>query len=402
MPDAAKSTRVSYGPPRGDEERRALGTLLALSFGFPVADADVWFDRAGHSNARVIRSGSEVRGGLIQLPMGQHFGGRRVPMVGFAGVGVSPEARAKGVATDMMKRALRELHLRSVAISTLYPATMPLYRRAGFEIAGGWYRMRVAARDFPRLSFSTTDRELDLRRYRPEDERAVRQLYTRCARERNGWLDRSEYIWERIRRTRDGNAVHGHVLEGASGLEGYVFYKQRMNDHGFELDVTDMAAETPRGLRALVSFLGDHRSLAGEITWHGGVDDLVLASMTEHRYHLELRHHWMLRIVDVKSALEARGYPRRLKVALSFDIADDVIAANRGRWVLEVSGGRGKVKRGGRGELTVDVRGLASLYSGFSSAPALALLGKARGSDQTLRRATAVFAESAPSLPDMF
>src|SRR5690606_18079286 len=216
---------------------------------------------------------------------------------------------ARGVATELMKRGLRELALRGVAISTLFPASLPLYRRAGFEVAGGWYRMCARIRDFPRQGGPSA---LQVRSYEPADERAVRLLYARHARERNGWLDRSEYIWERTRRVQDGAAVFGHVLERAGRMEGYVFYRQRRGDHGFHLDITDAAAETTDALLGIAAFIADHRSIGDQVCWHGGPDDPLLASLREHVYQLELRHHWMVRIVDVKAALEARGYPRRL------------------------------------------------------------------------------------------
>jgi predicted acetyltransferase len=397
MPPAKRSSRTSYGRPKGEAELLELARVLSVSFGFEAEGARRWFDKAGLDNVRVLRAGGQLKGGLLQLPMGQHFGGRRIDMVGYAGVGVAPEARARGVATDLMRRAMRELSKREVPISTLYPASLPLYRRAGYGVAGGWYRLRAAAADFPRC-----ERPLTARAFESSDERQVRALYTRRARERNGWLDRSEYIWERTRRIHEGNHTTGHVLEKRGRIVAYVFYRQKRNWHGFDLEISDMAADTPDAARSLMRFISDHRSMAGEVCWHGSVDDPLLSLMPEHRYQIDLRHHWMLRIVDVKRALEARGYPLGLEATLGLDVRDDVLATNRGRFRLDISGGRGEVKRGGRGELRLDVRALATLFSGHHDGRALALVSGAEGSDKVLQRASAIFAGDAPSLPDMF
>lgn len=395
--------RHSYGLPKSPEERTELGRILGLSFGFPAEKTGAWFDNVGLDNVRVIRRGARVLGGLLQLPMGQHFGGRRVAMVGIAGVGVTPDARGVGGATELMRCTMRELYRRGVPVSTLYPAVLPLYRRAGYEIAGGWYRWKMAVRDLPRAAPS-----LAVRAATAGDERAVRQLYAHVARRSACWLDRSAYIWERVRREQDGAQVHGHVLErrrssrGDADIEGYVFYRQRRTGHGFHLEVSDMAAASPSAARDLLGFLAEHRSLGEDISWHGAPDDPFLMAMRDHGYQLELRRHWMLRIVDAAGALEARGYPAGLRARVGFELADDVISANRGGFVLAIDGGRGRVKRGGRAELTLDIGALASLYSGFTSAEALADAGRIDGKDGALARVSAVFAGRAPSLPDMF
>src|SRR5690606_17876867 len=97
------------------------------------------------SGIRALRRRGQVLGGLLLIPMGQFFGCRRVSMTGVAGVSVVPAARGQGVATRLMTAALREMR-RGNALSALYPATMPLYRRVGYELAGARYRVEVPVR----------------------------------------------------------------------------------------------------------------------------------------------------------------------------------------------------------------------------------------------------------------
>ena len=73
-----------------------LGALLAHAFGFPPEDAAAWFERAGSENVLAYREEAGVAGGLLLVPMGQFFGGRSVPMMGVAGVGIAPERRGSG------------------------------------------------------------------------------------------------------------------------------------------------------------------------------------------------------------------------------------------------------------------------------------------------------------------
>src|SRR5687767_15868830 len=74
---------------------------------------------------------------------GHFFGGRSVPAVGIGGVATAAHARGKGLAETLVTETLRELRGAGFAISTLYPATVPLYRRCGYEYAG--FRMHYRA-----------------------------------------------------------------------------------------------------------------------------------------------------------------------------------------------------------------------------------------------------------------
>src|SRR4051812_41792516 len=84
-----------------------LGDVLSHAFGFPAPDAQEWFARAGRDNLRALRRGQTVIGGLLEIPMGQYFGGRSVSTLGVAGVAIVGEERGRGVATQMMVSMLR-------------------------------------------------------------------------------------------------------------------------------------------------------------------------------------------------------------------------------------------------------------------------------------------------------
>jgi predicted acetyltransferase len=112
---------------------------------------------------------------------------------------------------------------------------------------------------------------------------------------------------------------------------------------------------------------------------------------------------WMLRVLDVERALGARGYPDGLAREIAFEVSDDLLEKNRGRFTLAVDGGRGQVQRGGGGAaVRLDVCGLAALFSGYLPAQELARAGMAEGPDEALAAATAAFAGPGPWLPEIF
>jgi predicted acetyltransferase len=386
-----------YGKLRDQHDIDVLGTLAARAFGGDV-ESGREFITANREHARVLRRGSELIGGLTLIPMGQFFGGKRVSMTGVAGVAIAPHGRGRGAATELMRAAVTELYQDGVALSTLYPATLPLYRRTGYEHAGGRYRISVPARDI-----GVSDHELDMRPARDRDVRAIKAMYTDRARHRQGWLDRGEYVWERaLGKPRDLEMQRFLVTSGSTP-EGYIVYWQK-NDPaaGYHVEVNDMIATTARAGRRLLSFLAAKRSQARDVIWYGGPDDPLLYLLPERGFTMSLNYPWMLRITDVAAALGQRGYAPDLECRLELQIIDDVIAGSSGRYVLDVAGGSAQARKGGRGSMEIHVRALASLYTGHMSPYQLAALGLIKASPRVLARAASLFAGPAPSLPDFF
>lgn len=80
----------------------------------------------------------------------------------------------------------------------------------------------------------------------------------------------------------------------------------------------------------------------------------------------------------------------------------EVLTANAGSWQLRVQDGRGSVEPGGPGSLRIDVRALASLFTGFADPWTLAQTGRLEGTPEDLRAAAAVFAGPLPWMREMF
>jgi len=388
---------LSFGVPT-EADRSALAPILAHSFGFPVEETPDWFARAGHENVRVLHRDGRVIGGLLTVPMGQFFGGRSVPMVGIAGVGITPDARGGGIATKLMSETVREARRNGFALSTLYPATVPLYRGVGYARAGARYETRITPH-----AAATRARELEIVRVESAADVDVRGTYARFAALRPGFLDRGPYVWGRSFKPRKG-AVETFKAMGDRGCEGYVTIKHQMGDGGAiasEVFANDFVAITRQGAERLLDLMAGYGSIATAVRWYGAAPDLLTSVLSDRRHEIKLNEYWMLRVCDVERALTVRGYPQ-LEASLDLEVADDIIPENAGRFRLRLSDGRAIVERGGEGTFRIDVRGLAALYSGFHDARTLADLGELTARDTDLAVADAIFAGRSPAMSDFF
>lgn len=384
------------GVSHGEEELHALTRIQAWAFGVDAAAAEVWLAKSGHENVRVARLQGRTVGGLIEIPMGQWFGGRSVPMLGIAGVGVAPEARGQGVARSLMLDTLRAARERGIAVSTLYPAAIALYRAAGYELAGSRFRHTAQLRTLPIVRS-----DLRVEVLGPDAESAVESLYRTVAAEHTGYLDRGLYVWRRVRQNRQGEPLPGFGVFGSRGLEGYVYLSQQGPPEQLDLVVQDFVATSGAVALRLLALLADHRSTMKSLVLTGAAPSPLLLAPTELLFKTDVSDTWMLRVVEPALALTARGYPH-IELGVDLELTDRTLPENSGRYQLEVSGGRAQVSRGGSGAVALDERALAALYTGFFSPALLARDGRLAGDAAALARLGVLFAGPLPALADFF
>jgi len=395
-----------YGAPADETELRALGDVVIAALAPTLPTDDVvttrWIERVSSGvDPRVVRdSQGRVAGGLVNIPQGQWFGGRSVSTGAITAVGVAPEHRGRGAASQLMAGLIRELHQRNVALSCLYPATQPVYRSADYERAGQHYRYRL---QLPPV-LQRDDGVLRARPMLAEDEPAVRAIYNLNARNSTGWFDRSDWFWQRMILHSHRYRLRSYVFERDGSIEAYIsFTHEAEPTRRYDLVLTDLRASTADGWRALLAFISAHQSMAPHAFIRGdGVEQWFSLLREQQGFEVNQRDDWMLRVVDVPRALRDRGYAQHVTAALHLEVTDPLIEANNGRWVLSVANGRATVERGGEGRLALSVRALAPLYTGYLHARALAQLGWCELDEQSADAASSIFSGPAPGMPDVF
>jgi predicted N-acetyltransferase YhbS len=185
--DQPDATPVVIRAVRPDDGLDALLDLAERSFG-PASPAGL--DRRRRMIADTIANGRSFgafdgdrpAGAAVFHDMRQWWCGRAVPMAGVAAVMVAPEDRSRGIGRRLMTVVLDEMAARGYPLSALYPATTPLYRSLGWELAGVRETAVIPARSLrdlvppdPAVSAITdvTAGPVRLRRAAPGDAEAV-------------------------------------------------------------------------------------------------------------------------------------------------------------------------------------------------------------------------------------
>src|SRR5918992_3937685 len=115
------------------EEHRALMVQDAQAFGESTTSVSIdrSVARTRVEELRVLEEDGTRLGLLLARGQPVRWGGRPVPASQLSGLSVGAEHRGRGVATELLRSYLAEVYERGAAISTLFPAAVQLYRRAG-------------------------------------------------------------------------------------------------------------------------------------------------------------------------------------------------------------------------------------------------------------------------------
>jgi predicted acetyltransferase len=318
---------------------------------------------AGHALA--VFDGGRQAGGAHYLDMRQWWAGREVPMAGVAGVTMAPEARGQGIGRQLMTETLRLIAARGYPLSALYPATMPIYRSLGWELAGRIPRAVVAARSLrsllPSDSALLTNEPASppVRQVTPHDAADVIAALGRAYREARDCGPITRDVSSVELGIRDDPDSYRYLC----GDEGFLSYRWQPGNGAIFAD--RMVAATPAALRELLALLAGHSSTADTVTIRTAPDSPLWLLLRER--DAEFSHFmWMLRVVDAPAAVAARGFGTGIGGSVLLNVADDVLPGNAGTWRFTVGGGQGILERAepARGALTVGARGLSALYAG--------------------------------------
>lgn len=382
-----------------DLRRRAFGPVSATQLPVWMTSMRTTIEAGATIGAF---DGARLVGSARYHLMRQWWLGRSMPMAGVAGVKVAPEERGRGIGTAMMARMLHDVAGRGFPVSVLYPATAPLYRSFGWEIAGGKYETVVPARSLATLigpdesvpagpsspdagpsspdagpptppSWPAPPR---VRRATPDDGAAIVAIKSLVHERLRHCGPSTREPWE----LRDWLADPEHFAYLAD--DGFLSYRWAQQTD--EVAVEELIAVSAETARALWQIVASHATMATSIRACLAPDDPVHVLSREPDAELHRAGPWMLRVVDAAAAIAARGFPAGVTASVSLELADPELPANAGYWRLEVAGGRGSLQRanGGTetGALRLGARGFAALFAGSAIGP-LRLAGLAAGGD---------------------
>lgn len=402
--------------PIEEREIKDFFSIAEQVFGHELRDDDLTRYSRIHE---IDRSIAAVEGDVIIGTTGAFSFRMTVPggEVGAAGVtvvSVLPSHRRRGALTKMMRHQLDDVRRRNEPVAILWASEGGIYQRFGYGMAS-----IVAAIDIERDRAGFIQQSDPVGRTRlVSTEEALLLLpgiYDHVRAVTPGMYKRSEEWWDA-----HTLADPEHHREGAGPLcravweedgspGGYVLYRVRSEwgDDGVpsgHVFVEELIATSPVATREMWRFVSGIDLVARIKGWNQPVDDPVFRMLEEPRRLRPMLHdNLWLRIVDVRSALEARAYSANGSIV--FELDDSFCPWNEGRYKLEAKDGEGRLDDASEHpELTLSAADLGACYLGGTGFTQLVRAGRVvEHIPGAAQRADTLFkSERAPWCPENF
>ena len=306
--------------------------------------------------------------------------GAVVPAAHVTLVAVAPTARRRGVLTRFIGQQFADMRAAGEPIAALWASEGRIYQRFGYGLAARKLSLTVETRE---INFTApVPAEGRLREGLPTDLRDMMiKVYDEVYAQRPGWSERAARHWDHRLADPDAwrrgfSGRRAVVHEGEHGVDGYALWRVTNNwtDAGpaGEVRVMEHVATTPAAYAALWRFLLTVDLTRTATHWFCSVDEPLLFMVDEpRRLGSRLGDALWVRIVDLGAALSARRYQADVDVV--FEVTDELIPANAGRWRLTASSQTAKcVSTADSPDLACDIGALGAAYLGGTSLIALA------------------------------
>jgi len=334
-------------------------------------------------------------------------GGAALPSAGVTWVGIMPTHRRRGALRMLMTRMFEDARQRREPLAVLWASEGSIYQRFGYGLSTLASSIDLE-RDRAQLVSTSpavgTVRLVDI----DEARRLLPPIFEHNRSQFPGFYSRSpewwklemlaDYKWARRGFERKFFAVH----ERDGRPDAYAIYRARQewsnSVPGSQLQVEEILALDGEALREMWRFIFGIDLIKRITTRAGSVDEPLLSMLAEpRRLNLRLRDGLWLRVLDVPSAFERRGYAADGTIVL--EVRDEFLPDAGGRFRLAAKGGRGAVERTTEAaEIALDAADLGALYLGGFTFAGLARAGRTQELvDGARARADAIFHSPAPA-----
>jgi predicted acetyltransferase len=358
--------------PMTEGDIEAAAAVQAEAFGGSAAEGVERYRNGPRYTWRdgwVVEMDGEIRAAAIAIPATWWFRGVAYPISAIAGVAVRDVDRRRGFASALMRSILQADLAAARPYSALYPFQHGFYRRLGYASVGLMHYWRIPAAQLP------DDPQLrrSVRQLVMADRAQVQGLYSQTLLDGASGLERNDGQWAQ-RWTREDERW---VVFDDGDLRGYLVYRPAQTS----LEVVEFVAPSAEAERGLWAFLAAQVEQRSAITLLTPIDPAYWALLKEPAMQdavnrgfilndvAALTMSFMVRVVDVRAALDARAFPKDVSGRFSLDLRDPVLKPSGQLLEIQLADGRAKVKPAhGAADVQGDIVILSQIWCGALSA----------------------------------
>ena len=292
-------------------------------------------------------------------------------------VSTYPEYSGLGLMSQLMKKGLSEMRDNRQSISLLYPYSIPLYRKKGWEIISD------------KMSYSIRDVQLPknieaagyVRRVSWEDPDFM-DLHTQFAKQTHGCLFRNNLAWDEYWKWDEDDTTVAVYYRDDDLPRGYMVYLIK-DDIMYIKEMIYLDMESRKGLW---KYIGAHESMVGEVRGYNYFSEPIAFSFEDSEIKETIRPYIMGRLGDTRMFLEKYRFRGEAHGGITLRISDPFLEWNDQSLTLDIAGGRCEVtKTASRRTAAMSIGTLTTLLLGYKRASELAALERIDADRETIK-----------------
>lgn len=322
-----------------DKYEDPMKHILSYCFGLPPEFGEEFISETFQSdNCLGCFDGDRLGALLCISPFDMYFHGETVLMGGIGAVSTLPEYRHCHCASNMLIKSLEIMKERGYTFSALGPFSYEFYRKYGWELGFHSKKYNIRVDDLGGLGVGRgVFRPLNL-----DDIPRVKSLYESFISKYNGAIRRDEKTWNSKLNVqgKDRDYAYGYSRQG-DGLHGYIFYSIENR----KLYIRELIYDSLDTKLELMRFVYNHSAQVETVIWDAPQDDNTMLMLANPRIGQTINPGMMIRVVDVKKALEAYDFPLLYRGSIAIKIQDKWAPWNDGVFNILIKKGSATVEK---------------------------------------------------------
>lgn len=380
-----------------------------LRYAFQVTEEDL--QRAGWRDDEIMQSkfpvleradvlgcwnGDELVSQIAVYPLRMNIHSSIYDIGHVTSVSTYPEYSGHGLMKRLLRLSLVRMREDRRSLALLYPFSIPLYRKFGWEIVSN--KMSYKVKDTQIHPGRIKDRSPGYVRRVEWNDPEFMNLHARFALKTHGCIMRDSVAWDEYWRWDEEDTLVAIYYDIEDTATGYMVYSIKTDImHIKEMVYLNMEAQ-----KGLWNYISAHYSMIDEVRGYTYRNELMAFMLEDGNISETIRPYMMARIVDVEMFFEDyRTDDAEADVCFAFEIEDSFAEWNNRTFNVLFHGGRAEVTgmdADHRVRMTIGT--MSTLLLGYMSATQLSRLERIEGSEEAIEALDEILIHDIPYISD--
>ena len=319
---------------------------------------------------------------------------RIVPIGCVTSVSTYPEYSGRGIMSRLLYQSLHDMRDRGQVMAILFPFSIPLYRKFGWEIISN------------KISYIIKDNQIPNRKRKEKgyvrrvnwDDVDFMGLHVEFAKETHGCLLRNAAAWDEYWRWESEDTMVAVYYNEADKPLGYMVYMISED----VMHIKEMIYLSREAHNGLWEYIRAHYSMIDEVRGNTYYNEPIAFDLEDGDIKESIRPYIMGRIVDVREFfLHYHCDPTEEDSLITFEVEDDFLEWNNGEFTVSFSKGNCMVVDGpGDFRVRLNIGTLTTLLMGYKTAAQLHRMERISGDILSIQAIDEILLHETPYISD--